>query len=66
MSFKRIDQKKLEALNERERQLEQKIRQREDEQNKVNAVFLEHVRKELDLLMTQKENMDRRNEKYLA
>jgi hypothetical protein len=43
-----------------------KIRQREDEQNKVNAVFLEHVRKELDLLMTQKENMDRRNEKYLA
>jgi hypothetical protein len=43
-----------------------KIRQREDEQNKVNAVFLEHVRKELDLLMTQNENMDRRNEKYLA
>jgi len=43
-----------------------KIRQREDEQNKVNAVFFEHVRKELDLLMTQKENMDRRNEKYLA
>lgn len=66
MSFKRIDEKKLQALNERERQLEMKIRQREDEQNKVNAVFLEHVRKELDLLMTQKENMDRRNEKYLA
>lgn len=66
MSFKRIDEKKLQALNERERQLEMKIRQREDEQNKVNAVFFEHVRKELDLLMTQKENMDRRNEKYLA
>jgi hypothetical protein len=40
MSFKRIDEKKLEALNERERQLELKVRQREDEQNKVNAVFL--------------------------
>jgi hypothetical protein len=61
MSFKRVDEKKLEALNERERQLEFKVRQREEEQAKVNAVFLEHVRKELDLLMTQKENMDRRN-----
>lgn len=45
MSFKRVDEKKLEALNERELQLEQKIRQREEEQGKVNAVFLEHVRK---------------------
>jgi hypothetical protein len=61
MSFKRVDEKKLEALNEREHQLEVKIRQREEEQTRVNAVFLEHVRKELDLLMTQKESMDRRN-----
>lgn len=45
MSLRKVDEKYIESLNERELQLEQKIHQREEEQKRASRVFQEHVKK---------------------
>ncbi len=66
MSLRKVDEKYLESLGKREEQLDEQIRDREQKQKEVNRMFLEHVRKELDLLMGEKEKMTHRNELYLS
>jgi|JI9StandDraft_2_1071091.scaffolds.fasta_scaffold1466611_1 hypothetical protein len=66
MSLRKVDEKYLESLGKREEQLDEQIRDREQKQKEVNRMFLEHVRKELDLLMGEKEKMTQRNELYLS
>lgn len=66
MSLRKVDEKYLESLGKREEQLDGQIREREEKQKEVNRMFLEHVRKELDLLMGEKEKMTQRNELYLS
>ena len=61
MSIRKVDQKYLESLSKRENQLDEQIREREVKQKEVNGMFLEHVRKELDLLMGEKDKMAQRN-----
>lgn len=43
--IKKVDEKYIESLNEREAVLSQKIKLRQQEQQQVNSLFLEHVRK---------------------
>ncbi len=66
MSLRKVDEKYLESLGKREEQLDEQIRDREQKQKEVKRMFLEHVRKELDLLMGEKEKMTQRNELYLS
>ena len=61
MTLRKVDQKYLAGLEERQRQLDLKIKQREEEQTRVSRVFVEHVRKEMDLLIGEKEKMTQRN-----
>jgi hypothetical protein len=66
MSLRRVDQKYLESLAKREGQLEEQLKEREQKQEQVNRLFLEHVRKELELLLGEREKMSQRNDLYLA
>ena len=66
MSLRKVDQKYLDSLTRREEQLDEQIHEREAKQREVNKMFLEHVRKELDLLLGEKEKMAHRNELYLS
>lgn len=41
------------------------MQQREMERQRANETFVEHVKKELDMLVNQKEKMDVRNQQFL-
>lgn len=63
--MKRVDERYLQSLHEREKELDEKTRKHRQEQGRANELLLEHVKKELQLLMDEKDRMDARNENFL-
>ena len=63
--FKKIDQRYLDSLHQKEESIEEAMRKREAERVRANETFIQGIRKELEMLITEKQKMNSRNEEFL-
>lgn len=61
-SRSKLDISYLESLHSKQRSLEESLAHRRQEKERAHSIFLEHVRKEMEMLIGEQDKMDIRNE----